>query len=315
MYYWLKLSIIIMAALLFSSCSTIRYGGAPEPSFNINTDLEQLSKEFESSTNITAYYKTSITDRVDARNRFISGRLVQIDLQYLKFIKTLTSDKQQLDAATDIAALSINLAGTLVGGIQAKSNLAAAAAGIGGVKTTIDKDFYYEKSIEALVATMNAKRKEMLIPILTGLSSSIVQYPFERALTDLHQYYLAGTLNGAVQFINVQAAESEAKSEKIINVLYKLPIPTESQIAEVTQLTEAIGLADLTVDKAKNILKMLGIPEASLPSALDDLNGQSGLRTLLKEQVRNAMHIPDDVTRTTAIKRISDVFKQAGILK
>lgn len=307
--------LFIFLALLISSCSTIRIGGSPEPSFDIDSDLSQLSKEFESSTNITNYYKTASVDRVDARNRFVSGRLVQIDLQYLKFIRTLTADKQQLDAATDIATLSINLAGTLVGGARAKTNLAAAAAGIGGAKTTIDKDFYYEKSIEALVATMNARRKEMIIPILAGIGSTIDQYPFERALTDLQQYYLAGTLNGAVQFINVQAAESETKSDKKINILYKLPIPTEVQIDGIAQLTDAIGSSGLTVDEAKNALKALGVTEAGLPSSLDDTDAGPGLKGLLKRQVLQAMHTPDDDGRTTAIKRLTDVFKQAGILR
>lgn len=315
MCYGNRILLILATTALLSSCSTIRNGGSPEPSFDIESDLKQLSTEFESSTNITNYYNTAAARRLDARNRFISGRLVQIDLQYLKFIKALTADKQQLDAATDIAALSINLAGTLVGGARAKTNLAAAAAGIGGAKTTIDKDFYYEKSIEALVATMNAKRKEMLIPILTGLSSTIDQYPFERALTDLQSYYLAGTLNGAVQFINVQAADSEAKSDKTIKVLYKLPIPTEPQITDISQLTEAIGLSDLTIDNAKSALLYLGIAETAIPSLLEDSNGQPGLKSLLKSQVRNAMHVTDGAERTAAIKRLTDAFKKAGILK
>lgn len=315
MHVEIRLFLFLLVSVLLSSCSTIKNGGSPDMSFDIEADLNQLSNEFSSSTNISNYYKTAAADRVDARNRFISGRLVQIDLQYLKFIRTLTADKQQLDAATDIAALSINLAGTLVGGVQAKTNLAAVAAGISGAKATIDKDFYYEKSIEALVATMNAKRKEMLISILTGLSSSIDQYPFERALTDLQQYYLAGTLNGAVQFINVQAAESEAKSDKKINVLYQLPIPTESQVTNVTLLTEAIGSSDLTADQARKALKMLGVAEATLPSSLNDTALQPGLKALLKQQVAQAMHTPNGVKRTAAIKSVTDAFKQAGILK
>jgi len=315
MSYKVRLALIAIASILLSSCSTIRNGGSPEPSFDIGSDLKQLSKEFESAANITNFYKTAIANRVDARNRFISGRLVQMDLQYLLFIRSLTSDKQQLDAATDIASLSLNLAGTLVGGARAKTNLAAAAAGLGGAKTTIDKDFYYEKSIEALVATMNAKRKEMLIPILSGLGASIDQYPFERALTDLHQYYLAGTLNGAVQFINVQAAESETKSNKTLSVLYKLPVPTELEVTEITQLTDAIGSTGLTVEQAKNALKALGVAEANIPTTLDDSEKTPGLKSLLKEQIRNAMHTPDDAARTAAIKRITDTFKQAGILK
>lgn len=315
MHHNKKLALVMVATVMVSACSSLRNGGSPDPSFDLSADLEQISKEFESATNISNFYKTAAADRADARNRFISGRLVQIDLQYLRFIRTLTSDKQQLDAATDIANMTLNLAGTLVGGARAKTNLAATAAGIGGAKTTIDKDFYYEKSIEALVATMNARRKEVLLPILSGLGTSIDQYPFERALTDLHQYYLAGTLNGAIHFINAQAAQSEAKSDKVLAILYELPVITETQVAEISQLTDAIGSKDLTVDKAKSVLKALGVADADLPAILDDSDGKIGLKEMLKTKVREAKNLPNDAARTVAIKRLTEAFKAAGILK
>ncbi len=310
----LKLAVLVFAICLLPACSTIRGGGAPEPSFDINSDLEKIAKEFESSTNISSYYQTAAADRPDARNRFISGRLVQLDLQYLKFIRTLTSDKQQLDAATDIANMTLNLAGTLVGGARAKTNLAATAAGIGGAKTTVDKDFYYEKSIEALVATMNAKRKDVLVTILTGLGSPIDKYPFERALTDLHQYYLAGTLNGAIQFINVQAAQSETNSNKALTVLYQLAIPTPDQVVDISRLTDALGASDLTVEKTTKTLKALGVADSQIPTSLDDTNGKVGAKQMLKDNIRAAKNLPDDGARVAAIKTLTNAFKTGGMI-
>ena len=306
--------ISVLAIVLLAGCSSLRTGGAPDPSFDLAADLASLSKEFDSATNIPNYYNTEASGRLDARNRFISGRLVQIDLQYLKFLRTLTADKQQLDAATDIAGLTLNLAGTLVGGARAKTNLAAAAAGMGGAKTTIDKDFYYEKSIESLVATMNAKRKDALIGILTGLAASIDQYPFERALTDLHQYYLAGTLNGAIQFINVQAAQSEANSNKQLAVLYSLPIPTLDQVVDISRLTDALGASDLTLEKAQKALVLLGVGAAQVPAGLDDADGKQGAKSLLKVRIRAAKNTAEEKARDTAIKALFDAFKGAGML-
>lgn len=310
----IKRLIFVAILTLLTGCSTMRAGGAPDPSFDLESDLQKIAAEFESATNITNFYKTRGVDRVDARNRFISGRLVQIDLQYLKFIRALTSDKQQIDAATDVALLTINLAGTLVGGTRAKTNLAAAAAAIAGTKTIIDKDFYYEKSIESLVATMNAKRKEMLVGILGGLTQSVDNYPFERALTDIHQYYLAGTLNGAIQFINAQAAQSDAESTKALNVLYKLAVPTTAQIADIAKLTDAIGAAGLTLDKAQKALKSLGVADADLPQSLEDTGGKTGAKEMLKQKVRAAKNLTDDTKRDAAVKAITEAFKSAGMI-
>lgn len=308
-----KYLLFLLATLLMAGCGSLRTGGAPDPSFDLAADLASLSKEFDSATNIPNYYSAAPAERLDARNRFISGRLVQIDLQFLKFLRTLTADKQQLDAATDIAGLTLNLAGTLVGSARAKTNLAAAAAGLGGAKTTIDKDFYYEKSIESLVATMNAKRKEALVGVLTGLGATLDQYPFERALTDLHQYYLAGTLNGAIQFINVQAAQSETNSDKKLAVLYALPIPTVAQVSDISRLTDALGAPGLTLDQARKALTTLGIAPAQMPAAMDDADGKQGALALLKKRVRDAKNLPDD-KRDAAIKSLVEAFRNAGML-
>ena len=310
----MKVLLLLAGAFaLLNGCASVRNGGAPEPSFDITADLKVLAEKFDSSIGMNAYYDTPAAERKDARNRFATGRLVQIDLRYLLFIKTLTADKQQLDSATDIASLTLNLAGTLVGGARAKTNLAATAAGLGGIKTTIDKDFYYEKSIEALVATMNAKRKDVLVGILTGLVAPVDQYPFERMLTDLQQYYLAGTLNGAIQFINVQAADNEVKSTKALNSLYRLAVPTADQVTDTLRLTDAIGAKDLTLAAANATLASLGTLAAGLPQTLDD--PKTGARQLLKNKVREAARLPDDGARDTALKTLFDAFKSAGVIK
>jgi hypothetical protein len=307
-----KLAGALVICCALQACSTLRNGGAPDPSFDINADLEQLATEFKIGTNIADFYGVSPDKRIDARNRFISGRLVQIDLRYLQFIRALTSDKQQLDSATDIANLTLNLAGTLVGGVRAKINLAASAAGISGAKTTIDKDYYYEKSINALVATMNAKRKEVLVDILTGLATrSLEQYPFERALTDVNLYYLAGTLNGAIQFIHTEAAQKEQKSDAEIKDIPILAIPTVKQITDADRLTDSIG-GDLKIDKANLVLGALGVDDAKHSKTLD---GPDGARQQLKNKVRSAMRLRNDDARNAEIKKITDAFQSAGILK
>ena len=309
-----KLIVALLICCVLQACSTMRSGGAPEPSFDIASDLEKLAKEFETGSNISGFYGTPPDGRKDARNHFISGRLVQIDLRYLQFIKALTTDKQQLDSATDIVNMSLSLAGTLVGGVRAKANLAAAATGVGGTKSIIDKDYYYEKSIDALVATMNAKRKEVLVGIMTGLAAPIDQYPFERAVTDLQLYYLAGTLSGALQFIHSEAVQSETGSNKELKVLYKLAIPTPAQVSDLERLTDFIGAKDLTIDNAGKVLKILGIDDAQIPVTLDDQDGKPGARRKLTEKVREAAHLADGAARNAAIKKLVEAFKSTGTL-
>jgi hypothetical protein len=241
------------------------------------------------------------TPTKDARDRFITGRLVLMDLQYVKFIRTLTSDKQQLDSATDIMNLTLNLAGTLVGGVQAKTNLAALGAGISGSKTVIDKNYYYEKSINALVATMNAHRKEVLIKILEGLPRTLDMYPLTQAVIDLNDYYLAGTLNGALQFVQADAGKLEAKSDATIEEKRILHFYTKEEIDITKQLTDAIGSPQFDLTKAKNALKELGLDDAKSPESTEEA------KSILKGYVKKA-------NPGAEIKQVRDAFKNAGLL-
>jgi len=279
-----SVSVFACTLLALAGCQTLRGGGAPEPSFDLETDLRALDEEFRTTTSIKDYYAISNADqKVAARNRFVMGRIVQIDLRYIDFIRSMTNDRQQLDAATDLATFTINVAGTLVGGVRSGKNLAAAATVIGGTKETIVKDFYYEKSMDALVGTMNAQRKEVLVSILAGLKAgSIEQYPFELALTQLHEYYMAGTLNGALRFINTTSAEKEKASEARIQDLAILPLSSETIVQSAQAITDAIGQMDEA--DANALAKPLGaapLAGAGIEEKRDALLGR--LRAIVRD--------------------------------
>lgn len=301
-------TLAVLALLLTTAgCQTLRRGGAPEPAFDTQADLQALSNEFKTATNIQNYYAIVDPDqKVPARNRFVTGRIVQIDLRYIQFIRSLTTDRQKIDAASDLTQLTLNLAGTLAGGARAKTNLAAAAAGIGGAKQTIDKDFYYQESIDALVGTMNARRKEVLIGILRGLATkSIDQYPFELALTQLQEYEAAGSINGALRFINTQSADQEKRNDAKLNQL------TESSEAAITLAGELIDAIKVgTESSINNALTALGEDKSKLALKLDDkklilkkkLNDISASKQTAQEQEKE-------------LEGLAAKFKKAGLMQ
>lgn len=304
----LRISGFACTLLALASCQTLRGGGAPEPSFDLETDLRALDEEFRTTTGIKDYYAISDpAQKVAARNRFVMGRIVQIDLRYIDFIRTMTNDRQQLDAATDLATFTINVAGTLVGGVRSGKNLAAAAAVIGGTRETVVKDFYYEKSMDALVGTMNAQRKEVLVSILSGLKAdSVEQYPFELALTQLHEYYMAGTLNGALRFINTASAEKEKASEARIQELAILPPTSQLIIANKKAMMDALRTAS----------------DASIEDALDALSmtnkGTSHENRIALRDRFNALAIEPGKSigdREAALASMIEVFRKTGVMQ
>ncbi|MCX5890946.1 MAG: hypothetical protein NTY36_16085 [Deltaproteobacteria bacterium] len=259
--------VLATAISLLAGCATMRYAGAPEPSFNINDDIKELSLCFEGSTSITKFYGNPSEQ---ARDEFIVGRLTLMNLRYLKFIRNLTSERQLLDSATAITAMGLGLAGSMVPLAQTTKILASVSAGVAGTKEVIDKNYYFEKTIPALVAQMNAERQKALTPILEGMQKDIKQYPLGKAVVDLNNYYIAGTFAGAIQSIQVDAGKKE-EEQKVVN--RRLTMPTPEQKAAHTILKAYFAKKYLEyhkdqvkeIDKLKKALKNLGKADADIP--------------------------------------------------
>jgi hypothetical protein len=264
--------IVVGAAIsLLAGCATMRYGGAPEPSSNLNTDIDELNQHFGLSTSITGYYSKKTKD---ARDEFIVGRLTLMNLRYLKFIRNLTSERQLLDSATAITAMGLGLAGSMVPLALTTKILAAVSAGVAGTKEVIDKNYYFEKTIPALVAQMNAERQKALTPILEGMQKDIDQYRLEQAVVDLNNYYIAGTFAGAIQSIQADAGKKEEESKDENKRIRKLDKPTPEEKAARTILKAFFAKKDqeyakdnvTEMDKLQKALKNLGVADTDIPT-------------------------------------------------
>jgi hypothetical protein len=263
------------AASLLAGCATVRHGGAPEPAFNSDKDLKDLEELFAPAASIV---KIGASPNADARNSFIDGRLALYNIRYVRFVRDLGVDKQHLDAATDILLLGINLSSAATSAIRTKTNLALLAAGVTGAKITVDKHFYFDKTIPALISTMNAQRKQVLLEILRGRSQSMAEYPLLRALDDLNTYELAGTLVGAIDVLQSEAAVKDKAADQKIR---ELVVPTPEQRAEKETLGKA--LASLAADTPDNLKKINAILTKKKRSPVDIKDFQEAKRTLSSE--------------------------------
>lgn len=206
------LMILVIAGL--AGCGTLQNQLAPKQSFNTDKDIKQLEEEFGKASSIKSYYAGP--RGLKERNKFITGRLVLINIHYIQFIRQFAANKAQLDTATDMLQLGVDLAITVVGGAAVKAALGAVSAGITGTRISINKNFFYEKTVPVLITAMNAQRKEALIPIIAGIRKDTDKYPLAQAVTDLETYYFAGTFVGALQAIQKNSAEKEVEADKAI---------------------------------------------------------------------------------------------------
>lgn len=299
------LIVICALALCAAGCNSSHYGGAPEQSFDVAEDLEQLAEYFGDADSIEDYHEAkkagaSADELKSLRNRFISGRLTMMNIRYIQFIRHTTSDKQLLDSAAEITGIGLNIAGVSFASAATKTALAGAAAGVSGSKATIDKNYYFEKTIPALIAAMNAQRKAALVPILRGTQKEVTEYPFEQGVVDLHNYYFAGTFIGAIQVIQADAGVKERQKDRDIKIA-KIGPMTKKDVDLKASLTKAIGgLAEADLEKVKLALSMLDASGAKAPEDFAEA------RVRLQDHVRSAR----DAQR---IEDVAKVFGEAGI--
>ena len=183
--------------------------------------------------------------------------------------------------------LGLNLLGTITTGVRAQTNLAASAAGIGGTKAIVDKNYYFEKTVPALIATMNAKRKEILTRIIDGSKQPISDYTFTQAVADTHEYYAAGTLNGAIMTIQGEATAKENRLDNELRMIGELQAVTEEEkddrAAVSRAILDAIRKGDLR--RMQNALKLLGL--SGLPQSTAEDAAQS-LRANFRDALRRS---------------------------
>jgi hypothetical protein len=206
----LRKILLLLCAAMLSGCAMTRSNFAPQSYHTLDKDIAELRAAFGVETSLTKYYATR-PETAEARNEFIAKRLALYDLEYLRFTQTFSLGRAEADALFDHGLLGLGLATTLAAGEHTKTVLGAVTTALTGSRASYEKNFYADKTSVALLTQMNAERKVALVPILRGVGKPIEQYPMAEAISDLAAYQQAGTLAGALQGVQKDAAEKDSR--------------------------------------------------------------------------------------------------------
>ncbi|MFZ2403542.1 MAG: hypothetical protein WAW41_00280 [Methylobacter sp.] len=225
---------LICFSMAISGCAAT-FNGTPDPVIDIDKTVERYSIELEKLAN-------QPPKKCEDLKSGINQTLTALDLRYAEFVNDISLEGRTKTTATDFALIGLGLAGTAVGGAEAKTILHAISTGVAGANTSIDKNYFYEKTIPALISQMNADRKQRQLLIIERLQNCDNRgYSWFEAVHDLTDYYAAGTLLGAISSISkdagVKQTDFEAKiNKKLMNaVTYTLgqDTPTKKRLDEV----------------------------------------------------------------------------------
>lgn len=247
---------LLFLALATCGCSTLRgnptrYGSTEAIVRAIDLTAEEIASLADPSTH-------------DERNRIQNKALAVVDLHFNEFVRDLASDRANSSTTVAGTTLGASTAGAFVDSVKAKTNYALLAAGVVGAFGIVDKNYFYEKTVPALVAGMRAARANVLLRIRQGQSEPLESYGGVVALQDLEDYYAAGTLLASIAEVTARA---EAHTAVALTKVRELEVPTQQQIDVRKQITQAIfAIKDQTdVDKGNRALKALGLPLQSTP--------------------------------------------------
>jgi hypothetical protein len=210
-----RLVVSTLICLFLSGCANFK-GGMPDLPFDAETELGIVKDKLKDEVSVKSYYAAPTPIN---RNKFISYRLIITNIEYLKYIKAMSAEEEQLHSATDVLIVSLNVAASAVNPVNTKTIISSLSAITAGTRLAIDKNTYFDKTMSALISAMNAQRKDVLTRIIKGTMSNLDGYPFEQALTDLNDYYLAGSLPGALTAIQKDAGGKEAQADAKITQL------------------------------------------------------------------------------------------------
>jgi len=189
-----------------TACSSIR-GYPPDPE-DTKATLTALQEYFDPAQEKSYAAETDATKRQQLRDTIVLSRVRAYDLEFDRFEKELFEYGNSITLGADLTVLILSGLAATTGSAATKSALAAASAGIVGAQGVISKDLYYQKTLPALLAQMEANRAKAKTAIFANLIQTDAQYPLIRAELDLDALKAAGSIPTAITGITQQAAEA-----------------------------------------------------------------------------------------------------------
>jgi hypothetical protein len=202
------LGMSVLCIALAAGCASIQ--GYPDDPENSAFALGRLAPYFD-GTREQDYLKAKGDPRIATalRNEIVYARMRAYDIAFAEFERELYGGANSVALGSDLAALVLAGLTATTGNAAMKSAFGAASIGILGAKTAISKDLFYERTIPALLAQMEANRLMIRVLILKALKLDDAEYPLMQAYGDLDAYKSAGSIPSAINTINLEAGAAK----------------------------------------------------------------------------------------------------------
>ena len=132
------------------------------------------------------------------RNEIIAQRMYAIDVQYTQYETALTREVQEVGFGALTTAGALGTASTLFTPVVTKSILSALSTAVLATKGHYDSEILLAQTIRTIQKQMRASRNLISAGITAKMPQSVADYPLLIAMSDVEDYYSAGTLTTGV---------------------------------------------------------------------------------------------------------------------
>lgn len=193
---------LLASALLTSACASFEAMPRPVTEAMIRAEFRDEAVMAKMGT------LTDMEAKRELRNRAISYRLGLADDQFADFLIALGIDAKGSNLGLDLGVTALSSVGSVAN--KGANEVSAGIAALTGARGAINRELYYEKTLPAIITSINANRLRAKTEILRHLrNDNVVQYPFEQAVADLKEYRLSAQIDLAITQITTESGQRQ----------------------------------------------------------------------------------------------------------
>jgi hypothetical protein len=122
------------------------------------------------AADLASYGDGNGPDAVKVRNKMVYSIAAEIDYAFYDYETKLFLNEGQFHVAADFLQLGLAAASTASIGARGKTILGALLTGVTGLNLSIDKNFFQQKTVQAIASSMQSNRDQIKTTILKQLA-------------------------------------------------------------------------------------------------------------------------------------------------
>ncbi|HEY0546672.1 MAG TPA: hypothetical protein VGC91_14940 [Pyrinomonadaceae bacterium] len=212
---------------------------------NKNSLVNQINEHMKAKQ--SAYVNALSTDPEKAktiRNELIEDALPYIDEAYSDFVYGIATGRDRGNFVADVIELGTSAAVGITKGERPIQILGIALTAFRGGRRSADLNFYKDQSTPILINKMDGNRAKVRKTILDREKDDAATYSIGAAISDIVDYYNAGTLVRAFTELAKDTAVQTKEAEDDLLVLKGVPLTRPSTVAEAKLAGDALAVLD-----------------------------------------------------------------------